>query len=223
MLERIRNNGGLKLLALALALVMWAYLRFAANPAIAAHFDQQLSVPIVITGLASDKVARFSERQTVVTIAMPRDGTAPVRPDDMRAVLNLSGKGAGVYAVPVVVVAPHLEIRSISPENITLSIEQIESRSVAAQIRYVGEARAGIVTAQPSVTPARVLVRGASDDLAHLHAIHVDLAFPPGPANVDAMIRPVAVDADGTELRGVTISPNLVRVRTTFVAASSGR
>ncbi len=66
----IRKNFGLKVLSLALAIVGWAYFRFASNPVIAAHFDQQISVPIVAANLPVGYIAHFTEKDAVVTVAL---------------------------------------------------------------------------------------------------------------------------------------------------------
>ena len=50
-LNLLRNNFGLKLLAVALAVVAWGYFHVAAAPGTTARFDQTLAVPIVVTGL----------------------------------------------------------------------------------------------------------------------------------------------------------------------------
>jgi YbbR domain-containing protein len=223
MFERLRNNAGLKLLAFALAVVAWAYLRFAANPAFAARFDQQLSVPIELTGLASGEVAHYNEKQVVATIVTPRDSTTPVRPDDLRAILNVAGKGPGVYALAVTLVAPHLVVRSISPSTVTLTLARVESRVFALSIRYIGDRTPGVVVGTPSTDPLEVLVRGASDELARVRAVRLDVPFAAGARHFDAMLRPSAVDADGNPLHNVEIDPNLVRVRAVFVATSNGR
>jgi hypothetical protein len=39
-LEAIRKNFGLKVLALVIAVIAWAYVRFAGNPVLTGHFDQ---------------------------------------------------------------------------------------------------------------------------------------------------------------------------------------
>ena len=96
MIERIRNNAALKVLSLALAIGAWWYLRFTANPAIAARFDQQLSVPIVTTGLGSDETARFTEKEALITILTPRDAsswqaTEPTLPKPWIAAVDLAG------------------------------------------------------------------------------------------------------------------------------------
>jgi hypothetical protein len=48
--------------------------------------------------------------------------------------------------------------------------------------------------------------------------VRVDVPLPQTPANFDAMVRPLAIDASGAELPQVTVQPNLVRVRVGFAA-----
>ncbi|MDQ2857975.1 MAG: hypothetical protein M3R53_04900 [Candidatus Eremiobacteraeota bacterium] len=220
MLERLRYNLSLKLLSIALALAAWAYLRLTPNPIIAARFVQTVSVPIVTTGIRADEVARYSERQAVVAIDVPRGG-AEVRPDMVRAVLDLEGRRPGVYNVPVEVIAPKFDIKSLSPASVTLSIERIEQRTVPIVLHYVGDVRRNVVIASASVSPRSATLRAATSDLARISGVRVDVPFPSSPAALDAMVRPAATDDRGNELTTVAIAPNLVRVRAKFVAAGS--
>ena len=216
MLERLRANLGLKLLALVLAVAAWGYFRLAPNPVAAARFVQTLNVPIVTTGLKADKVARFTERQAVVSVVVPRTGE--VRPDDLRAVLDLEGRGVGVYNVPVEVIAPKLDIRSLSPASVTLSVERIEERRLTVRVRYLGEVRRNLVVDRVTISPAEVVLRGASGDLEHVAGVRVDVPLPSGKAPFDAMLKPVATNAAGYELAGIEVEPNLIRVRADFSA-----
>ena len=214
MLERLTNNLGLKLISLALAASAWAYLRFAPNPIVAAHFVQQLSVPITTTGLAPGTFARFTEKQAVMGVDVPRNGPA-VRPDDVRAVLDLAGRGTGVYNVPIEVIAPKLELRSLSPASVTLAIENVESRNFPVTVRYVGGSRS-VVVDQQTIEPATVALRAPSGDLSRVVFVRIDLPMPATPDTFDSMLRPVAMGEGGVELGGLDVSPNLVRVRATF-------
>jgi len=220
-LERVRNNAGIKLLSLALAILAWWYLRFAANPSIAAHFDQQLSVPIVTTGLRSDAIARYTDKQAVITIVSPRDSTTPVRPDDVRAVLNLGGRGPGVYSIPVTIIGPRLEVKTVAPASVTLQIALVDARRAAVGVRYTGDPR-GVVAQSLQITPDRALVRGAADDLARMAGVRVDVAFPGAPQELDAMYKPSPIDLRGEEVPGLQVAPNYVRVRAKFVTAQHG-
>lgn len=216
MLERLRNNLELKLIAIALACGAWGYLHFAPTPIIAARFDQQLSVPIVGTGLLPGLQARYPDSEALISIAAPRGGGL-VKPQDVRAVLSLEGKGPGVYNVPVEVVAPHLQIKSISPTTVTLSIERVEERNIPVAVHYVNERHYGTVVDTVALAPHSVTARGVTSDLARIESAHVDVALPPGESAIDEMQRPVPVDAHGATLDAVTVSPNLVRVRAHFL------
>jgi YbbR domain-containing protein len=219
--DRIRNNLGLKVLSLALAIGAWWYLRFAANPAIAAHFDQQVAVRIVTTGLPLDEIARYSDKQAIVTIEAPRDSTAPIRPEDLRAVLNLTGRGPGVYAIPLTIVGPRLEVKAIVPNTETLEIERVSGRTRPIGLHYAGDAH-GLVATKVGVSPQSATVRGASDVLSKVATVRADLAFPAQPQRVDAMVRLIPVDERGEEVAGLEVTPNYARVRANFTNGPRG-
>ncbi len=218
MLERLGRNFWLKIFALTLAIAAWAYLRLTPNPIIAARFVQQFSVPITTTGLGNDRVASFTEKQAVVSVVVPRGGAA-IRPDEIRAVLDLEGRAPGVYNVPIQVIAPKLDIKSLSPASVTLSIERVEERSLRVGFHYVGDAHRNVVVAHVAVDPPLATLRGPSSDLARVSSVRIDVALPPVPKALDAMQRPIATDERGNEVPNVVISPDLVRVRADFVSA----
>jgi hypothetical protein len=218
-LSIVRRNFPLKAFAFALAVAAWAYFHFSANPNITARFNQQLSVPIVVTGLRAGYVARYTEKFAVVTIDATRNAT-PVKPDQVEAVLNLAANpDAGVFNVPVQVIAPNLQIRSLTPASVTLSIDRLEARTVPISIAYNGDFKNTVVDSA-AVNPSQVTVRGIASDLARVSAVRVEITLPAKATTIDAMIRPLAVTGGGDEVAAVAVSPNLVRVRATFVRSS---
>jgi hypothetical protein len=219
MLSIVRRNFPLKAFAFALALAAWAYFHFSANPNITARFDQQLSVPIVVTGLRPGYVARFADKFAVVTIDATRN-SVPVKPDQVEAVLNLAANpDPGVFNVPVQVIAPDLQIRSLAPASVTLSIDRLEERSVPVSIAYNGDIK-NIVVDSTTVTPSSITLRGIATDLARVQAVRVEILLPVKATAIDAMIRPAAVSATGDEVNAVQVSPNLVRVRARFIRST---
>ncbi|MBV8246582.1 MAG: hypothetical protein JOZ38_11705 [Candidatus Eremiobacteraeota bacterium] len=219
MLQIFRKNFGLKLISVALAILGWAYFRFATNPVIAARFNQQLSVPIVAVHVPDGFIVRYPEKQAVVTIASNR-GTAPaVKPDDVKAVVDAGNHSPGVYNVPVELVAPNVVVQSLSPASETITVERIEQKTFPLELHYTGE-HANIVAASTRVSPAGAVLRAASSDLEHVTGVRVDVGIPNAPGKFDAMVRPVAIDASGVEVQGVQVAPNLVRVQVDFVGAS---
>jgi YbbR domain-containing protein len=217
--EIIRKNFALKLLAFTLAILGWAYFRFATNPIVAAaRFDQQISLPIAVVNLAVGYVAHFSEHEAVVTVET-KPGTPAVKPDEIKAVLDLSNKGAGVYNLPVELVAPDIAVQSLSPASVTLTVERIESRSFPVVVHFAGAPVSNaIVVAGQTLRPATVTVQGPTSELAQVTAVRVGIAFPAAPTAVDEMVRPTPVNAQGAEVTGLQVEPDLIRAQLQFAA-----
>lgn len=219
MLEIVRNNLGLKVLAVGLAIVGWAYFRVEGNPIAGTPEFDQLSVPISAVNLPLGYVAHFADHAAVVTVATKR-GDPPIKPEEIKAVLDLSNKETGVYNVPVALVAPDVVVQSLSPASVSLTVEKIEQRSFPITVHYVGAAPRGIVVSDTQILPASAIVRAPTSVLGKISGVHADVAMPQQPKSVDAMVRPIPVDASGAELAEVTVAPNLVRVQMHFVAGN---
>lgn len=219
-MEIIRRNFSLKLLAVALAVLGWAYFRVAGNSGFGSAQSAQLSVPIATVNLPLGDVAHYTEREAVVTVESKR-GEPALKPEDIKAVLDLSNKGPGVYTIPVTLVAPEVVVQSLSPASVILTIEKVEERSFPVTVHYVGAQPSGIVVSNGVVLPSAALVRGPTSLLAQISAVRADIAIPSAPKAVDEMVRPIPVDSSGAELIGLSVAPNLVRVETHFVAGTS--
>lgn len=220
MLSIVRRNLGLKVFAFALAVAAWAYFHFSAAPGITARFDQQFSVPIDVTGVRAGYVARFTDKTILITVDTPRNGPA-VRPEAIKAVLNLSGIGAeGVYNVPIRIVARDLQIRAFAPASVTLGYDKLIERTVPLALHYLSD-RGPVVVESAKLSPTSVLVRGTATDISRIAVIRIDVAVPNKPATLDAMFHPVAVDLGGTDVASVQVSPTLIRVRARFVPSTA--
>jgi YbbR domain-containing protein len=219
-LSAIRRNFGLKALAVALALTAWAYFHFSAAPSITAHFDQQFSVPIVVSGLKAGLVANFADHNAIVTVEAPRNGP-PVKSDQITAVLDLNDHAEpGVINVPIKVVAPDVVIKSLSPASVTLNVDRLETRLVPVSIHYSG-GNGALVVESVTVNPSTTQVRGIASDLAQVGEVKIDIPLGNKPGQYDAMVRPVAADARGADITTVAVSPNLIRVRARFTPSTN--
>lgn len=221
-MQSLRKNFGLKVLSLMLAVVGWAYFRFATNPVIAARFDQQISVPIAAVNMPVGYVVHFADKEAVVTVATKR-GEPPIKPDEIKAVLDLSNKDAGVYNVPVQLVAPNIVVQSLSPASVSLSLEKIDRRDFALAVHYAGNQESAIVVRDARQTPSSVAVTGPTGLLSQVASVRVDVPLPASPQAYDAMVRPVPVDSLGQEIAGLGVAPDLVRVQIHFVEGTGAK
>ena len=220
-MQIIRRNFGLKLLSVTLAVIGWAYFRFGSNPGVAAHFDQQVSVPIVAANLPQGYIAHYTDKEAVVTVATKR-GQPPVKPDEIKAVLDLANRGAGIYNVPVQLVAPSIVVQSLSPASVSLTIERIDQQNYRVSLHYVG-AQNNIVVGETRVLPVLVNVQGPTSLLSQIAGVRVDVPFPNAPRMFDEMVRPIPVDSAGQEITGIDVSPDLTRVQVHFVAGTGAK
>jgi hypothetical protein len=217
-LNALKNNFGLKILSLGLAVVAWAYFHLAAAPGTIARFDQTLSVPIVVSGLRPGLEARYADKVATVVVEVPRNGT-PVKSDQVQAVLDVADlTEPGYHNVPVKIVAPDVAIRSLSPASVTLSLDRVEDRTVPVSLDYLG-GRRGVVVESAQVTPSATTIHGVATDLAKVATVRVDIPLPDTPESQDEMIQPIPRDASGAEVANVEVSPNLVRVHVRFIAS----
>lgn len=213
----IRRNFPVKALSVFLAIVGWAYFRFANDPIITARFDQQLSVPITAANLQPGYIARFAEKTAAITIE-PKRGEPAVRPDEVKAVLDLGKFGPGVYNVPVQLVAPSVVVQKLTPATVTLTVEKIDQKTFPVAMYYGGQAT--VVVAHSTITPSSVTVRGPTDELAQVATVRIDMPLSGSQNSLDAMIRPLAVSPAGEEIPDVQVVPNLVRVQAQFLPAT---
>lgn len=217
MVAAVRRNFGLKLLSVFLAVVGWAYFRFASNPLITARFDQQISVPIAAVNLPAGYIARFPDKSAVVTI-QPQRGQPPVKPDEVKAVIDLSNRTAGVYNVPVQLVAPNVAVQSLSPASVTLTIEKIDEKTFPVAMYYGSQGN--VVVSHFTLSPSSVTVRGPDSELAQVATVRINMPLSSSQPSFDEMIRPMAVNSSGDEIRDVQVVPNLVRVQAKLLPAT---
>lgn len=222
LLNLLKNNFGLKLLAVGLALTAWGYFHLAAAPGTTARFDQTLAVPIVVTGLRTGYQARYVDKIATVVIEVPRNGTL-VKPDQVQAVLDVTDLvDPGFHNVQVKIVSPDVAIKSLAPASVTLSLDRVEEHRFPVSIDYVGDRR-GIVVESAQVDPIMTTIRGIAADLSRVATVRVEIPMPDKPQELDKMIRPTPTDAQGAEIAGVGVSPNLVRVRARFIGSKGAQ
>jgi YbbR domain-containing protein len=82
-------------------------------------------VPLTASGLGNDLSIVGALPPVQVFLFGPLPVLLELNPNDISASVDLEGKGAGTHSVKVKVSAPDgLEVRSISPEELEIQLEQ---------------------------------------------------------------------------------------------------
>jgi hypothetical protein len=221
-LNLLKNNFGLKVLAVGLALAAWGYFHLAAAPGTIARFDQTLVVPIVVTGLKPGYQARYDDKNATVVVETPRNGPGP-KPEQVQAVLDVSDLAdPGKHAVAVKLNAPDIVVKSLAPASVYVTLDRIEDRIVRVNLDYVGDRR-GIVIDSAQLDPTTTTIRGPATALSRVAGVRVQIEIPSKPKLLDEMVGPVPIDARGTAIDEIQVSPNLVRARVKFIPATTSK
>jgi hypothetical protein len=218
-LNLLKNNFGLKVLSVCLALAAWGYFHLAAAPGTTAKFDQTLVVPIVVSGLKPGYEVRYNEKVATVVAEAPRNG-AGLKPDQVQAVLDVGDiTDTGPHNVKLTIVSPDIALKSISPGSVNVTLDRLEEHIVPVSFDYVGDRR-GIVVESAEVNPQRTTIRGPASELAKVTGVRVEIPIPSKPEQFDSMIHPTPTGAHGDEIPNIQVSPNLVRVRAKFISTT---
>ena len=142
----LSNNLGYKLLSLLLAILLWNYV-IATNTSITRN-KTIFNLTGTVSGLStlSDNKLALSESPEealsgiTVTVEAPQADYARVSSDNVQVALDLSSvRAVGTQEVPLRATSSYGRVRSISPETLTLTFENLDSRNVAVNSVIEGE------------------------------------------------------------------------------------
>ncbi len=204
------------LLALVLGIAVWVSAVSAANPNEVHAYPKP--IPIEIIGRDSSLILTNKIPENLdVSIRAPQSVWELLTTQDnaVRAILDLTGLSAGEHRVPVqiqVSLRP-TQIVLANPTSITVNLESIASHTLTVNHSLSGQPAAGYqagdavwASDQVSISGPESLVKQA----AHARAVvNLDGAR----ENIDQSVDIEVTNSDGDVLRGLTLTPDSVRVR----------
>jgi YbbR domain-containing protein len=142
--EIIKRNLALKIFALILAILLWAYVQLVQNPEISYHI---LEVPITITGEADINSEGYvissipKNLKTNITISAKRSKINNIDNSDITAFVDVStSKSVGDFSFPVKVRSNdgEITISTKNPSAVTLYVDRIITVQKPIKISYDG-------------------------------------------------------------------------------------
>jgi YbbR domain-containing protein len=204
------------LLAFALAVAVWVTAVTAANPDETRVFPQP--VPIEFIGQDPGLILTGAEvpQQVEITLRAPTSVWNSLLSGDtpIRAVVDLTGLGAGTHSVNVQIqigITPVLII-SVSPQTFKLSLEPQVTRSFAVNLTLTGNPAIGFQVGDAVLNPAEVVISGPESLVSQIAHIQATLDLSNARQNITTSIPLQVVDANGAEISGVSVLPDNVQV-----------
>jgi len=198
------------ILAFLIAALLWFYVLNLENPAGSANYNR---IPITPRGLAGNLRLANELGTATITVGAPADVLARLSATDFVTAVDLTGRSAGTYRVPVEVVPPTgVTSAAAEPAVVAVQIEEVAERTLAVQVRALGRPGLGYRIETQQVRPTQVVVRGRKDAVAQIDALvaEVDVEGKQGTQAGD--VRPKVIDFAGHEITGVDFNPQYVNV-----------
>ena len=193
-MKMTENNRMLKLIALALAIVLWLYVGTQQDPLAQHTYEVQLEME----NLPVDKTASLSEETVKVRVMGREDRLNALSGSDFKASVDLSDVEEGEHALPVQVTLPNeVYFARTNPSMVNVQVEALQGSEMSVDINTTGTLPGGVTLEDMSVEPQKVFV--TSDDAALLAevdsvGVSVDLAsiYDDSKQNVDIQFYHIA-------------------------------
>ncbi len=203
------------LLALVLGIAVWVSAVSAADPNEIHAYPK--SVPIEIIGQDSSLILTNKIPENLdVSLRAPQSVWELLTTQDnaVRAILDLTGLSAGEHEVPVKVqVSLRLtQVVLANPTSVTVNLESIANQTLTVNHSLSGQPAAGYQAGDAVWASDEVSISGPESlvkQAAHARAVvNLDGAR----ENIDQSVDIEVTNADGDVIRGLTVTPDAVRV-----------
>ncbi|KKM11705.1 hypothetical protein SY88_07220 [Clostridiales bacterium PH28_bin88] len=206
-----RANLGYRILSILLALGLWMYVVEDQNPIV----EQVLSVPLETRALPGGLV--ISDRPATVKVRLEgRQGQVQdLSSRDVRAFVELNDARTGENVVPVQATVPKgVDIVSISPERVTVSVDKVTEKQVPVTVTVDGKPASGYRLLDPVLKPSQVIVTGPHKSLDQIDRAFVEVTVEGVKENYLEKL-PLRVGSgkeDNKALEWVNVKPDTVEV-----------
>lgn len=163
----IVQHWSLALLSVLLSVSLWLFVTDRENPTEAQTFNGSIAIKFVNVpnNLA---VSNVSETSVSVRIEGPKNDLRGLRAEEFEATVDLGGAAPGTSNL-LVNVTPNnsrINIVSVSPPRVDVTVENQRSKEVPVHISLTGSPQQGFAAGAQDVTPATVTVTGAESLVA---------------------------------------------------------
>jgi YbbR domain-containing protein len=203
MLAIFRENLPYKIAALIFAILLHIYVAGQQSP------TRVMTVPLILRNLPPGLLlGEDMPRQVMLTLSGPADEVDRAGLGDITASLDLSHSHSGKTLIaPVVINAPddlHVEA---TPDTVTLSLMPRETRHMAVTAAVPIAALPGYRYETPRITPHTVTVSGRQDAVDSVTRLVVKTDAPTTVGTVNGNFDIVALDAHGSQVQNVMLTP----------------
>ncbi len=214
MLRSILSQLSSMAMALIIAVIVWSYVTSEQNPTRESLYPYAL--PVAMINIPEGMIVYKQSPTTVrIQVRAPQATWDQLSSSSFRAVADLKGLSADMHQVPVKVevIDPGVVVTNVDPPTVGVQLEPLKSRSFEVRSDVLDTAPLGFVAKSPVTTPPQVTVSGPRVLVDQVSEVIADVFLRGAKSPIEREIAPVATDAQGNVVDGVTITPATVKVQ----------
>ncbi len=218
-----RRNLPAKLIALAVAIVLWLFVMNEQNPQIEGSF----TVAVDLVNAPEGYKVTQGERSVKLKVRGVRSLFVTAEPESFKAYADLEGLDSGEHKVRVKAVLPQgFELIDVQPEFVSVNLDKIVRRSVRIDLIVTGSAASGYTVGKISQAANTTVVEGPESRVSEVDRVigYVGLSGNRDDFSLQVPLTPINSDGKAVEdvellSRSMEVSVQLARGLTRKIVA----
>jgi YbbR domain-containing protein len=202
-------------IAFILALAVWVSAVTAADPDEVRTYPRPVDLEVVGQDPGMVIVGSLPERVSI-TLRAPRSVWDELAASDgqVRALLDLSGLGAGEHDVTIQtqVKARPVRVVSVVPKSLHLTLEALATKSFPVLLSVRGEPAVGYQAGASGLVPNAVTISGPESQLNRVNRLQVELSIAGVRQDIQTALPLRVLDVNGLPVNGLSVSPENIQV-----------
>ena len=212
MISRVRDlfqrNLLAKILALLLAIALWAYVMNDENPSIEGSF----TVPLKLINAPEGYQVSREVTSVVIHVRGARSQFVNVDEKNFSAYVELGSVNEGSQNCRVHVIMPQgFELVEVEPDAAEVTLDRIAAKDFPAELIVTGATAQGTTVAKVSQSSQMVTVEGPNSLLSEVSRVIGYVGLSGNSTDFSLQVPLTAINEDGREVTGVTVNPASVK------------
>ena len=213
--KKIISNLPTLLTALMFAVGVWIYAVTQADPTVTQTYPQPIDIEII--GLDPDlTIVNEISQAVTLTIRAPSSIFSQLESDRnlINVTLDLSGLDTGVHTLTpqVNVSLTPSEVVRMNPATVFIKLDSIVSTEFPIQVNMIGNPAIGFDVEAPELSQDSVTITGSQSVVNSVEQVVAEVSIVDASESIQRTVDVIALDAEGNQVEGLTMSPNSVQV-----------
>lgn len=214
MIERILKKDLLvKIAAVVLALLVWAWVYSMANPVSSKQFTVDLKIEAP-DGMILTQPKPTTPTRVVITLEGRTHGLAQIKAEDIKVPIDTSKSPAGQSTISIEYASPFagVSVLDINPEMITINLEPLDNKVVGIDVDVRGTPNNEFSADKPTYAATTAKVTGPKSNVERVQIVAGEIDVTGAVAFTTARVTLVPKDSSGNEIAQIQVEPSEIEV-----------